>query len=49
MHHHRQDGSGYHRRLPGQAIPTAARILAASDVYVALTQERANRPSREPA
>jgi HD-GYP domain-containing protein (c-di-GMP phosphodiesterase class II) len=28
----RLDGTGYHRGLPGAAIPTPARILAAADV-----------------
>jgi DNA-binding NarL/FixJ family response regulator len=46
MHHERQDGSGYHRGLPGYSIPVSVRILAASDVYVALTQERPHRPAR---
>jgi HD-GYP domain-containing protein (c-di-GMP phosphodiesterase class II)/DNA-binding CsgD family transcriptional regulator len=49
MHHERQDGSGYHRGLAGHSIPVSARILAASDVYVALTQERPHRPPRQPA
>ncbi len=40
VHHERQDGSGYHRRLHGNALPPEARLLAATDVFVALTQER---------
>lgn len=43
LHHERQDGSGYHRRLHGHAISPEARILAAADVFVALTQERPHR------
>jgi HD-GYP domain-containing protein (c-di-GMP phosphodiesterase class II) len=49
MHHERQNGSGYHRGLSGHSIPIAARILAACDVYAALSQERPHRPAREPA
>ena len=49
MHHERLDGSGYHRGLSGQALPLPARILAAADVYVALTQERPHRPRLEAA
>jgi HD-GYP domain-containing protein (c-di-GMP phosphodiesterase class II) len=49
MHHERLDGSGYHRGLSGQALPLPARILAAADVYVALTQERPHRPRVEAA
>lgn len=43
MHHERQDGSGYHRGAAGHAVPMPARVLAAADVYVALTQERPHR------
>jgi HD-GYP domain-containing protein (c-di-GMP phosphodiesterase class II) len=43
--HERLDGSGYHRRLPALAFPPAARVLAASDVYHAMTERRAHRPS----
>ncbi len=38
--HERIDGSGYPRGLSGAAIGTAARILAAADVYDALTSAR---------
>lgn len=48
-HHERQDGSGYHRGLQGHAIPFAGRILAAADVYVALTQARPHRTRLEPS
>lgn len=44
-HHERRDGSGYHRGLSG-ALSQAAMLLAASDVYSALRQERAYRPAR---
>jgi HD-GYP domain-containing protein (c-di-GMP phosphodiesterase class II)/DNA-binding CsgD family transcriptional regulator len=43
MHHERQDGSGYHRQVRSTTIPLQARVLAASDVYQALTQERPHR------
>jgi HD-GYP domain-containing protein (c-di-GMP phosphodiesterase class II) len=49
MHHERQNGSGYHRGLAGHAIPVPARILAASDAYVAMLQERPHRPARDPS
>ena len=39
-HHEKWDGSGYPRRLKGQDIPVAARIMAIADVYDALTTER---------
>jgi HD-GYP domain-containing protein (c-di-GMP phosphodiesterase class II) len=46
MHHERLDGSGYHRQIHSVAIPTAARVLSAADVYQALTQNRPHRPAR---
>lgn len=49
MHHERLDGSGYHSGLGGKALPMPARILAAADVYAALTQERPHRPRLEAA
>jgi putative two-component system response regulator len=39
-HHEKWDGSGYPHRLAGEAIPEAARIVAISDVFDALTSER---------
>jgi HD-GYP domain-containing protein (c-di-GMP phosphodiesterase class II) len=44
-HHERGDGSGYHRRVPTHAIDLSAGILAAADVYVAITTDRADRPA----
>ena len=44
-HHERLDGSGYHRSLPDQALSRGDRILAAADVYTALTAERPHRPA----
>jgi HD-GYP domain-containing protein (c-di-GMP phosphodiesterase class II) len=45
QHHERQDGSGYPRGLSGDAISPAGRILAAADVYHALTEARPHRPA----
>lgn len=44
-HHERLDGSGYPRRLGGQAIGASARLLAACDVFHALGEERPHRPA----
>jgi HD-GYP domain-containing protein (c-di-GMP phosphodiesterase class II) len=43
LHHERLDGSGYHRGVPGSLLPPSARILAAADVYHALTEPRPHR------
>ncbi|HEY3230528.1 MAG TPA: HD domain-containing phosphohydrolase [Roseiflexaceae bacterium] len=45
LHHERLDGSGYHRRLSAGMLPIAARILAAADVYHAMTEPRPHRPA----
>ena len=39
-HHEKWDGSGYPAGLAGDAIPIAGRIVAAADVYDALTHTR---------
>jgi len=39
-HHEKWDGTGYPRRLAAEAIPEAARIVAITDVFDALTSER---------
>jgi HD-GYP domain-containing protein (c-di-GMP phosphodiesterase class II) len=44
-HHERWDGSGYPDGLSGRAIPLGARIVAAADVFDALTSERPYRPA----
>jgi HD-GYP domain-containing protein (c-di-GMP phosphodiesterase class II) len=44
-HHERQDGSGYHRGVPGSQLSPTARILAAADVYHALAEPRPHRPA----
>lgn len=46
LHHERLDGSGYPRGLTGDAIGLSARVLAAADVYHALTEERSYRPAQ---
>lgn len=47
-HHERMDGSGYHRGVAGALLAAPARILAAADVYHAMTQPRPHRPARDP-
>ena len=44
-HHERLDGSGYHKGLRTGASGAAAHLLAATDVYVGLTSDRADRPA----
>jgi HD-GYP domain-containing protein (c-di-GMP phosphodiesterase class II) len=44
-HHEKPDGSGYHKHLGGDALDPGAQVLAAVDVYVGLTAERADRPA----
>jgi HD-GYP domain-containing protein (c-di-GMP phosphodiesterase class II) len=46
--HERLDAGGYHRRLGGNACTAPSRVLAAADVYVALTETRPHRPARTP-
>ena len=43
--HERCDGSGYHRRLSGSAIPATARLLAAACSFRAMTEPRPYRPA----
>ncbi len=49
LHHERSDGSGYHRREHITRLPATARILAAADVYHAMTESRPHRPARSDA
>ena len=44
-HHECWDGSGYPRRLVGEAIPIEGRITAVIDVFDALTHDRVYRPA----
>lgn len=48
-HHERGDGSGYHRGVPARDLPPEARLLAAADVFAALTEPRPQRPTYAPA
>jgi HD-GYP domain-containing protein (c-di-GMP phosphodiesterase class II) len=43
LHHERIDGSGYTRSLPAGLLPVGARLLAAADVYAAMTETRPHR------
>jgi HD-GYP domain-containing protein (c-di-GMP phosphodiesterase class II) len=47
-HHERQDGSGYFRGAVAAQLPAVARVLAAADVYHAMTEPRAHRPAHSP-
>jgi DNA-binding NarL/FixJ family response regulator len=47
-HHERLNGSGYHRGAGASTLSPAARILAAADVYHALTEPRPHRPAYTP-
>lgn len=42
-HHERLDGSGYHRHLRGPDLPFGAHVVAAADVFEALTADRPYR------
>ena len=44
-HHEKCDGSGYHKRVRADAVDPAAAVLAATEVYVGMTTERADRPA----
>lgn len=45
QHHERFNGTGYPRRLAGEAIHEYARITAVVDVFDAMTSERVYRPA----
>jgi HD-GYP domain-containing protein (c-di-GMP phosphodiesterase class II) len=47
--HERLDAAGYPRGNGGQALPIAARLLAAADVCCALSEARPQRPALPPA
>jgi len=47
--HERWDGGGYPDCLAGEAIPLAARIIAACDTYDAIVTDRPYRAGRTPA
>jgi HD-GYP domain-containing protein (c-di-GMP phosphodiesterase class II) len=46
-HHERHDGTGYPAGLRGTASPSLARLLAAADVYTALSSPRPHRFARD--
>jgi HD-GYP domain-containing protein (c-di-GMP phosphodiesterase class II) len=48
QHHERVDGSGYHHRLPGSSLAQISKLLAAADVYCAMTELRPHRPALSP-
>jgi HD-GYP domain-containing protein (c-di-GMP phosphodiesterase class II) len=47
-HHERLDGSGYHRGAARGELTTPARLLAAADVFHAMTEPRPHRPAHTP-
>jgi DNA-binding CsgD family transcriptional regulator len=47
-HHERCDSSGYHKRVRADSDDLGACVLAATEVYVGLTTERADRPPFSP-
>jgi HD-GYP domain-containing protein (c-di-GMP phosphodiesterase class II)/DNA-binding CsgD family transcriptional regulator len=48
LHHERLDGSGYYRGVPAALLSLPARVLAAADVYHALSERRPHRPAYTP-
>lgn len=44
-HHEKCDGSGYHKRVRTDGTDPAASILAATEIYVGMTTDRADRPA----
>ena len=42
-HHEKRDGSGYHKRVRADGGDVGACVLAATEIYVGLTTERADR------
>jgi len=47
-HHERLDGSGYPRGLTAVSLTPSDRLLAAADVYHAMTEPRPHRPALTP-
>jgi HD-GYP domain-containing protein (c-di-GMP phosphodiesterase class II) len=47
-HHERLDGSGYHRGCRGPELAPVARVLAAADVFQAMTEPRPHRAAMGP-
>jgi HD-GYP domain-containing protein (c-di-GMP phosphodiesterase class II) len=48
-HHERLDGSGYYRGSAATTLSRAARLLAAADVFAALSHVRPHRPAQSAA
>ncbi len=44
-HHERLDGHGYHRGAAAGELSRTARLLAAADVFAAVTEDRPHRPA----
>jgi HD-GYP domain-containing protein (c-di-GMP phosphodiesterase class II) len=49
VHHERLDGSGYHRGARGSELSSGGRLLAAADVFAAMTEERPHREAWSPS
>jgi HD-GYP domain-containing protein (c-di-GMP phosphodiesterase class II) len=47
-HHEKSDGSGYHKRVRADAVDPAACVLAAAEIYVGMTRDRADREAMSP-
>jgi HD-GYP domain-containing protein (c-di-GMP phosphodiesterase class II) len=47
-HHERLDGSGYHRGCGAPELSREARVIAAADVFAAMTEPRPHRPAHSP-
>jgi HD-GYP domain-containing protein (c-di-GMP phosphodiesterase class II) len=47
-HHERWDGTGYPDRLCGEAIPCGSRLIAAAEIYDALTTSRPYKSASTP-
>jgi HD-GYP domain-containing protein (c-di-GMP phosphodiesterase class II) len=48
-HHERLDGSGYHRAARGSELSSGGRLLAAADMFAAMTEPRPHRDACSPA
>ena len=47
-HHEKCDGSGYHKRLRADTTDLGACVLAATEIYIGLTSDRADRAAFSP-